>query len=223
DGHACDLARRGAAPGVRRGSGRSRDARRRAIRPAAHGVPHLRRDAAERAMIARYSRPQMAALFSEDARLATWLEVELAACEACEATGRVPAGTAKRIRERVRLDAARALAIEAEVHHDVIAFLSMVSESAGDDARHLHHGMTSSDLVDSALGLTLLRAGELLLAEIRALRTALVALAERHRRTVMVGRTHAVHAQPLTFGLNALSSATQTARAQARTEAALGE
>ena len=174
-------------------------------------------------MIARYSRPQMAALFSEDARLATWLEVELAACEACEATGRVPAGTAKRIRERVRLDAARALAIEAEVHHDVIAFLSMVAESAGDDARHLHHGMTSSDLVDSALGLTLLRAGELLLAEIRALRTALVALAERHRRTVMVGRTHGVHAEPITFGLKALSWATEVARAEARIEAALGE
>src|SRR5262249_25649566 len=159
-------------------------------RQAPKRAAHLRRDAAaERAMIERYSRPAMAALFTDDARLATWLEVELAACEACERVGRVPAGTAKPVREHVRLDAARALAIEAEVHHDVIAFLSMVAESAGDDARHLHHGMTSSDLVDSALGLTLKRAGELLLEGVRALRAALVALAEKHRRTVMVGRT----------------------------------
>ena len=174
-------------------------------------------------MIARYSRPAMAALFTEEARLATWLEVELAACEACEAVGRVPGGTAKRIRERAQLDPARALAIEAEVHHDVIAFLSMVAESAGDDARHLHHGMTSSDLVDSALGLTLQRAGLLLLEGIRALRGALVALADRHRRTVMVGRTHGVHAEPITFGLKVLSWATEIARAEARVETALRE
>ena len=174
-------------------------------------------------MIERYSRPAMAALFTDDARLATWLEVELAACEACERAGRVPAGTAKRVREHVRLDSTRALTIEAEVHHDVIAFLSMVAESAGDDARHLHHGMTSSDLVDSALGLTLKRAGGLLLDEVRALRAALVALAEKHRRTVMVGRTHGVHAEPITFGLKALSWATEVARAQARIETALGE
>ena len=174
-------------------------------------------------MIARYARARMAALFTDEARLGTWLEVELAACEACEAAGRVPSGTAKRVRDRVRLDAARALAIEAEVHHDVIAFLSMVAESAGDDARHLHHGMTSSDLVDSALGLTLRRAGDLLRAETRALRDALVALAERHRRTVMVGRTHGVHAEPITFGLKALSWANEIARAESRLAEALAQ
>src|SRR5262245_56782578 len=99
----------------------------------------------------------------------------------------------------------------------------MVAESAGDDARHLHHGMTSSDLVDSALGLTLKRAGALLVGETQALRSALLSLAERHRRTLMAGRTHGVHAEPITFGLKALSWATEMARAQTRIETALAE
>jgi adenylosuccinate lyase len=174
-------------------------------------------------VIERYSRPEMAALFTDEARLATWLEVELAAAEACEAEGRVPAGTAKRVRERVRLDAHRALEIEAEVHHDVIAFLSMVAESAGDDARHLHHGMTSSDLVDSALAVTVGRAGDRLLAEVAALREATLLLAERHRATVMPGRTHGVHAEPITFGLKALSWAAELRRAELRLRGAVRE
>jgi len=174
-------------------------------------------------MIARYARPAMAALFGEEARLAVWLEVELAACEACEAAGRVPAGTAARVRRAARLDAARALAIEAEVHHDVIAFLSMLAESAGDDARHLHHGMTSSDLVDSALGLTVRRAGALLGGELAALRAAVVELAQAHKHTVMAGRTHGVHAEPITLGLKALSWAGELARAERRLAAAVAE
>lgn len=174
-------------------------------------------------MISRYSRPEMAAFFGDESRLTTWLEVELAACEACEAAGIVPSGTAGRVRDRVRLDAARALEIEAEVHHDVIAFLSMVAESAGEDARHLHHGMTSSDLVDSALGLTIRRAGELLLRELGRLREALIEQALRHRRTVMVGRTHGVHAEPITFGLKVLSWATEVARAERRLARAVDE
>jgi len=174
-------------------------------------------------MIERYSRPQMAALFSEEARLATWLEVELAACEACESAGRVPAGAAARVRAAARVDAARALAIEAEVHHDVIAFLSMIAESAGDDARHLHHGMTSSDLVDSALGLTVRRAGALLGAELAALRGAVLELAATHKRTLMAGRTHGVHAEPITLGLKALSWATELARAERRLAGAVAE
>src|SRR5215813_12879601 len=173
-------------------------------------------------MIERYSRPEMQGVWSDAKRLALWLDVELAVTAARERRGEVPEGTSARVRERTRLSLERMLAIEAQVQHDVIAFLSMVAETAGDDARHLHHGMTSSDLVDSALGLTLRRAGELLVEEIRALRTALVALAERHRHTVMVGRTHGVHAEPITFGLKALSWATEVARAEARIEAALG-
>jgi adenylosuccinate lyase len=165
-------------------------------------------------VIARYRLPEMAAHFGEEARLATWLAVELAACRAGEGAGLVPPGTAERIAARVRLDARRAAEIEAAVHHDVIAFLSMVAESAGDDARHLHRGLTSSDLVDSALGVTVREAGAVLVAEMEALTEAVLALAERHRKTVCVGRTHGVHAEPTTFGLRALSWACELARAR---------
>src|SRR5437773_278999 len=108
-------------------------------------------------MIPRYSRPEMAEVWSDERRLALWLDAELAATAAREGTpggsgsGDVPRGTAARIRAAARLDPARMQAIEAEVHHDVIAFLSMLSESVGDDARHVHAGLTSSDLVDTAL------------------------------------------------------------------------
>ena len=101
-------------------------------------------------MIERYCRPAMSRVWSEARRLELWLEVELAMTGAREAEGSVPAGTTRRIRERARLDPARMLAIEAEVRHDVIAFLRMLAESIGDDARHVHAGMTSSDLVDTA-------------------------------------------------------------------------
>ena len=112
-------------------------------------------------------------------------------------------------------------AIEAEVRHDVIAFLSMVSESAGDDARHLHVGLTSSDLVDTTLACQIGEAGRLLGTEVRALRATAYALAERHRRTPMVGRTHGIHAEPITFGLKVLIWSEELGRGLDRLEAAL--
>ncbi|HYM80096.1 MAG TPA: adenylosuccinate lyase [Candidatus Limnocylindria bacterium] len=174
-------------------------------------------------MIARYSRPEMDRVWSDATRLELWLEVELAVTEEREARGAVPAGTTRRIRERVRLDHARMLAIEADVQHDVIAFLSMVAESAGDDARHLHTGMTSSDLVDTALALQIRAAGAALLPELSALRDAACALAERHRRVPMVGRTHGMHAEPITFGLKCLGWSEELGRGLARLRAALAE
>ncbi len=141
-------------------------------------------------MIARYSRPAMSDVWSEPHRLALWLRVELAATAARERAGLAPAGTAERIGARARIDAGRMASIEAEVRHDVIAFLSMIAESAGDDARHLHAGLTSSDLVDTALACQIGEAVRLLAAEERGLRVAAHALAGRHRRTAMVGRTH---------------------------------
>ncbi len=172
-------------------------------------------------MIDRYARAEMAAVWSDDRRLALWLEVELAATAEREAAGEVPAGTAERVRARVRLDGARMLAIEATVHHDVIAFLSMVAESAGDDARHLHAGLTSSDLVDTALALQIGEAGSVLLVQLARVRRAAYALAERHRATPMVGRTHGVHAEPITFGLKCLGWSEELGRSIARLEAAL--
>jgi adenylosuccinate lyase len=156
-------------------------------------------------VIERYARPAMAHIWSDEHRLELWLEVELAATATRESLGEAPAGVAERIKARARLDGARMLAIESEVRHDVIAFLSMVAESVGDDARHLHVGLTSSDLVDTALALQIREAGELLLADVTELRRVTWDLAQRHRHTPMVGRTHGVHAEPITFGLKVLT------------------
>jgi adenylosuccinate lyase len=174
-------------------------------------------------MIARYARPEMSRLWSDAHRLEVWLEVELAATAAREARGEVPAGTVERIRSRVRLDAPRMEAIEAEVRHDVIAFLSMLAESVGDEARHLHAGMTSSDLVDTALAVQIQSASGMLGEELSRLRRAAWTLAERHRRTPMVGRTHGVHAEPITFGLKCLSWSEELGRAAVRLAAAAAE
>ena len=154
-------------------------------------------------MIPRYCRPAMSAVWDDAHRLELWLRVELAVTEAREPDA-VPAGTAARIRGTARINAARMEAIEADVRHDVIAFLSMIAETAGDDARHLHAGMTSSDLVDTALALQLVEAGGLLRGSLGALQRSAWALAQRHRHVPQVGRTHGMHAEPITFGLKAL-------------------
>jgi adenylosuccinate lyase len=171
-------------------------------------------------MIPRYSRAAMAALFEADARYRVWLEVELAACAAMERRGDVPAGASARIRAAVRIDSARIDALEATLRHDVIAFLTQVGETAGPDARHLHLGMTSSDLVDTALAITMVRASDLLLGEVASLRGAVRTLAVRHRDTVMVGRTHGIHAEPVTFGLKLLVWYGELGRAGERLERA---
>ncbi len=146
----------------------------------------------------------MSRAWSDARRLQHWLDVELAVTAAREARREAPAGVAARLRQRVRLDAERMAAIEAEVGHDVIAFLSMVAETAGDDARHLHVGLTSSDVVDTALALQIVEAGTLLSQALATLHEGVWDLAERHRHTPMVGRTHGVHAEPITFGLKVL-------------------
>ena len=174
-------------------------------------------------MISRYSRPAMAAVWSDAHRLALWLEVELAVTAVRESRGEAPAGVVARIRGRARIDEARMEAIEAEVRHDVIAFLEMIAESAGDDARHLHVGMTSSDLVDSALACQIVEAGRLLKREIAAARRAAWDLAQHHRRTPMVGRTHGVHAEPITFGLKCLLWSEELGRGATRFDTALAE
>ena len=173
-------------------------------------------------MIARYCRPAMAGVWSDERRLQIWLDVELAATAAREARGEVPAGTVARLRARARLDLRRMLEIEAEVHHDVIAFLSMLAASVGDDdARHLHAGLTSSDLVDTALACQLVEAGRELGAQLARVRRAAWALAQAHRRTPMVGRSHGVHAEPITFGLKCLVWSEELGRDEERLAAAL--
>jgi len=152
-------------------------------------------------MIPRYTRPEMAAVWSDDAKLAKWLAVELAVCDAYARRGTVPAEAVARIRARARIDARRVEEIEARVRHDVIAFLTALEDEIGDDSRFVHVGLTSSDVVDTALALQLVEAADRLLTGVDGVRDVLRALALRHRDTVMVGRTHGVHAEPTTFGL----------------------
>jgi adenylosuccinate lyase len=154
-------------------------------------------------VIQRYTRPDMGALWSEDAKYARWLRVEVAVCEAWARRGAVPDEALGRIRERARVDAGRIEAIEARVRHDVIAFLTDLEGSIGADSRFVHLGLTSSDVVDTALALALVEATELLIAGVDRLRESLRRLALRHRDTLTVGRTHGVHAEPTAFGLKA--------------------
>ena len=152
-------------------------------------------------MIPRYSRPEMARLWSEDAKYEAWLKVELAVCEVYAKRGVVPADALGRIKAKARVDAARIDEIEATTRHDVIAFLTNLEESIGADSRYVHIGMTSSDVLDTALALQLRQACEVLLGDLERFRTALRTLALRHKSTLCVGRSHGVHAEPMVFGL----------------------
>ena len=152
-------------------------------------------------MIPRYSRPEMARLWSQDAKYEAWLKVELAVCEVYAKRGVIPADALGRIKAKARVDAARIDEIEAKTRHDVIAFLTNLEESIGADSRHVHIGMTSSDVLDTALALQLQLACEVLLGDLERFRGALRTLALRHKGTLCVGRSHGVHAEPMVFGL----------------------
>jgi adenylosuccinate lyase len=162
-------------------------------------------------MIPRYTRPEMARVFAPEERLGLWLEVELAAAEAMAEFGQVPADAMARLRARVEaerarlIDPARIEAIEAVTRHDVIAFLTHVEEVCGEDARLLHLGLTSSDLLDTTLSIQLRRAAELLLDDLDAVLAALEARAFEHKLTPCIGRSHGIHAEPTTFGLKLAS------------------
>ncbi|CAN98458.1 purB [Sorangium cellulosum So ce56] len=172
-------------------------------------------------MIPRYTPAEFEELWSPATRFSTWLEVELAACEAMEAEGLVPAGIAKGIRaKQLSLDPARIEAIERTVKHDVIAFLTHVEELAGEGARWLHRGMTSSDVLDTSLAVLLVRATDLLSARLDKLCGALARRADEHRRTPMIGRSHGIAAEPITFGLALAGHLAEMKRGRARLLAA---
>jgi adenylosuccinate lyase len=167
-------------------------------------------------VIRRYTRPEMGAVWSEEARFAAMLRVELAVVKAQVARGTVPAEAQAVIARRARVDVDRIAEIEQATDHDVIAFVSQVAESVGPEGRFLHLGLTSSDVVDSGLALQLRAAGDLLLAGAGALLAALVARARAEAGTVMMGRTHSVHAEPTTLGLKLAGWAFELARDRAR-------
>jgi adenylosuccinate lyase len=163
-------------------------------------------------VIPRYSRPEMTAVFSERAKFARWLEIELLAVEARVRLGEVTVEDLTTIKERAAFDIARISEIESIRHHDVVAFVENVRENVGPAGRHLHYGLTSSDIVDTATAVALRDAGDLLVEEIGLVTQAVKRRALEHRETVMVGRTHGVHAEPTTFGLKLASWAFELVR-----------
>ncbi|MDZ7379154.1 MAG: adenylosuccinate lyase, partial [candidate division KSB1 bacterium] len=167
-------------------------------------------------MIARYTRPRMGAIWSDEHRFATWLEVETVVCEVMAELGQIPREAAQTIRSKGRFDVARIAEIEKTVKHDVIAFLTNVGESVGDAARYLHLGLTSSDLLDTALALLMREAGTVLLDDLKDLREAVRRRAIEHKHTPCIGRTHGVHAEPITFGLKLAVWYDELGRAQER-------
>jgi adenylosuccinate lyase len=152
-------------------------------------------------MISRYTHPEMGAIWSEQRRYETWLQVELAAADAMADAGLVPADAARELRARAAFDIARIDEIEQRTQHDVIAFTTAVAEKAGPAARWLHFGLTSSDVVDTAQAIQMREACDLIVKGIAGLMEAVRGRAEEHRRTPMIGRTHGVHAEPMTLGL----------------------
>jgi adenylosuccinate lyase len=151
-------------------------------------------------VIERYTLPEMGKIWTETYKLQTWLDVEIAVCEAQADLGYIPSEAVEEIKAKAKFDPERVLEIEAEVRHDVIAFLTNVNEYVGDAGRYIHLGLTSSDVLDTALALQLVASLDLILAQLEDLVQALRYQAQQHRYTVMVGRSHGIHAEPITFG-----------------------
>src|SRR4030095_11702144 len=174
-------------------------------------------------MIARYTRPEMGRIWSEENGFQKWLDVEILAAEGLAQLGQVPQAAAARIRKKGRFNVAHIRKIESEVKHEIIAFLSCVAESVGDDARFLHVGMTSSDVMDTALAIQFKEASAILLQDVKDLMKVLRHQAFKYKWTVMIGRTHGVHAEPITFGLKLALWYQEMARNLARLEKAVDE
>jgi len=151
-------------------------------------------------LIERYTLPEMGELWTDEYKFQTWLQVEIAVCEAQAQLGRIPKEAVETIKEKAKFDVSRILEIEAEVRHDVIAFLTNVNEYVGDAGRYIHLGMTSSDVLDTALSLQIVASHQLILTHVENLIQAIRYKAQEHRDTVMIGRSHGIHAEPLTFG-----------------------
>ena len=152
-------------------------------------------------MIERYTLPEMGKIWEAEHKFRTWLAIEIYACEAWAELGRIPAAALEEIKARAAFDIDRINEIEATTRHDVLAFLTAVAEKVGDASKYIHLGMTSSDVLDTALAVQMRDAADLLLRRLQDLRAALAQKAREHKYTLMIGRTHGVHAEPTTFGL----------------------
>lgn len=179
-------------------------------------------------MIERYTLPEMGYIWTDEYKLKTWLDVEIAVCEAQAELGRIPAEAVEEIKAKAKFDINRVLEIEKEVRHDVIAFLTNVNEHVGDVGRYIHLGMTSSDMLDTALALQLVASLDILLGKTEELIQAIRYQAQQHRTTVMIGRSHGIHAEPITFGFKLAGWLAETLRnrdrlCRMRTEIAVGQ
>ncbi len=182
-------------------------------------------------MIPRYTRPEMAAIWAPENRFRIWFEIEALAAEGMARVGAIPEAAARTIRERgaprlaaiSQADLDRIDAIERETRHDVIAFLTWLAEAVGEDARFVHQGMTSSDVLDTCFAVQLTQAADLLLADLDAVLAALKQRAFEHKHTLTIGRSHAIHAEPTTFGLKLAGHFAEFARNRARLVAARAE
>ena len=171
-------------------------------------------------MIERYSRPEMADIWTEENQFKAWLEVELAACKAWSKLGKIPPEDVELLYKNASFDVKRIKEIEKETRHDVVAFTRSVSESLGPEKKWVHYGLTSTDVVDTANGYRLRQANQILSRGIERMITVLAEKAKEHKNTVMMGRTHGVHAEPTTFGLKCALWYTEMKRNQTRFESA---
>lgn len=163
-------------------------------------------------MIERYTLPEMKQIWSDENKFQKWLDVEIAACEAMAELGQIPQEALENIKTRASFNVERVLEIEEVTRHDVIAFLTCVAENVGEDSKYIHMGLTSSDVVDTAQCVRMKEAGAIILKKLERLRLVLLERAKEHRQTLMIGRTHGIHAEPMTFGLKMLLWVAETER-----------
>jgi adenylosuccinate lyase len=156
-------------------------------------------------MIERYSRKQIREIWEDNNKYSIWLDIELAAAEAMEKYKIIPKGVVKKVKSKAKINVKRILQIEDKVKHDVIAFLTSITEKAGKEARYLHKGMTSSDVLDTCFNLQLKQSGEIILNDIGELLQSIKKQAVKHKYTLCIGRSHGIHAEPITFGLKMLT------------------
>ncbi|MEI6807762.1 MAG: adenylosuccinate lyase [bacterium] len=171
-------------------------------------------------MIPRYTGPEMGAVWTDENKYRTWLRIELLACEAMHGLKMIPNADLSRIKKHARFDVNRINQIEDKVHHDVIAFLTNVAENVGPSSRYIHHGLTSSDILDTSLSVLMVQAADLMMKDLNDVLKAAAAAARQFKYTPMIGRTHGVHAEPITFGLKMALMYDEFRRAKTRLAAA---
>ncbi len=174
-------------------------------------------------MIERYSRKEIRDIWKDKNKYSIWLDIELAAAEAMERLKIIPRGVAKKVKSRAKINVKRILQIEDKVKHDVIAFLTSITEKAGEESRYLHKGMTSSDVLDTCFNLQLKQSGQILLRDIEQLLVSIKHQAIKHKYTLCIGRSHGIHAEPITFGLKMLSFYQEFLRNKKRLEDSIKE